>query len=62
MIGGLNNPRGCVIGGFLLGVLEVHGQPVAGAVARGGGVRAGDRWCWRSGRPACSAPRMVEKV
>ena len=22
MIGGLNNPRGCVIGGFLLGVLE----------------------------------------
>jgi len=22
MIGGLSNPRGCVIGGFLLGVLE----------------------------------------
>ena len=22
MIGGLNNPRGCVIGGFILGVLE----------------------------------------
>ena len=34
IIGGLSSPRGCVFGGFLLGVLEFTGQPLASAMAR----------------------------
>ena len=33
IIGGLSNPRGCVLGGFALGVLESLRQPLAGAMA-----------------------------
>ena len=62
MIGGLSNPRGCVIGGFAARRPRVAGQPLAGAMARGRGVRPRHPGAWRSGRPACSASKMVEKV
>ena len=39
IIGGLNNPRGCVIGGFVLGRARIAGQPLAGPVARDRGLR-----------------------
>jgi hypothetical protein len=55
MIGGLSNPRGCVLGGFLLGMLESLVNLWSGSVARGRDLRAGDPGAGRFGRPACSA-------
>ena len=58
VLGGIGNIRGAMIGGLLLGLVEALVPPIPAhrhRMDRRRGLRGPGRWCWSSGRPACSA-------